>query len=143
MGSLQIGQGILTSTPSGPAAHESVLIAKILAEELADTSGPTRLGAATNLVGTGLRALVDLALLVLDDNAEILALILAIGLSVDEPLEALLLALEGSEGLGVAIGELSVELGVVERGGAKVVALHLGVLGIRWLSLNPFWPPKA
>lgn len=83
---------------------------------------------ATDLIRTSLRALIDLALLVLNDDAEGLALGCLLHLGVKEALETLLLALESAEGLGAALGELSVELGVAERGSAEVIAVHLGIL---------------
>jgi hypothetical protein len=114
------GAGHFGWVPFALEAEVPFLVAEVLAEELADAAR------AAELLDTGLGALDDLALLVLDNDAKVLALLLALGLGVDEPLEALLLALKGSEGLGVALGQLGVELGVVERGRAKVGEVHAG-----------------
>ena len=96
-----------------PGTLKSVLITKVLLEESGDT---------TVCPDTP----IDPALIVLNHHAKGLTRLLAVGLRINEALETLLLTTNRAEGLGATLGELRGELGVIERGGTKVVVLHLG-----------------
>lgn len=108
---------------TGSKSLGSVLAAKEPVDELVDGRA-SGLSTPHEDVTPELRAGIDLALLVLDGDAQVGPRLLTASLGVEEALEPLLLTLDRSEGLGATLGKLRGELGVVERSGTKVVAFH-------------------
>lgn len=112
----------------------SVLIPEILAQQLGNARRLSLVGSGshenltTEICGSGLSASEDPAALILHNNAKSLVFLLAGCLRIKEPLETLLLTLNGAEGLCSTLGEFGVELVVVERSRAEVVAVHLDIL---------------